>query len=71
MPEVPNLISYQDTDVHTGTIYRAAGWDPAYFSKARQRDRSKARIGTRRDYRSNLNGSEPDAAGKIRWEKKP
>ena len=26
MPEVPLLISYQDTDVHTGTIYKAAGW---------------------------------------------
>lgn len=25
-PEVKTLISYQDTDVHTGTIYKAAGW---------------------------------------------
>jgi hypothetical protein len=25
-PDVVKLISYQDTEVHTGTIYRAAGW---------------------------------------------
>jgi len=28
LPEIVNLISYQDTEVHTGTIYRAAGWKP-------------------------------------------
>ena len=26
MPEIVNLISYQDTEVHKGTIYAAAGW---------------------------------------------
>jgi hypothetical protein len=36
------LISYQDTAVHSGTIYRAAGWTPAAVSKARVRDRSKS-----------------------------
>jgi len=25
-PKIVNLISYQDTEVHTGTIYKAAGW---------------------------------------------
>ena len=25
-PELVRLISYQDTEVHTGTIYKAAGW---------------------------------------------
>ena len=25
-PEVPKLISYQDSAVHAGTIYKAAGW---------------------------------------------
>jgi hypothetical protein len=68
-PERERLISYQDIDVHTGTIYKAAGWEPVFFAKARVRDRSKPRVGTRRDYRSNLNGIEPDGAGKIRWEK--
>lgn len=62
------LISYQDKDVHTGTIYRAAGWTAAYESSPRVRDRSKPRVGTRRSYRSNLNGSPADAAGKVRWE---
>lgn len=67
-PERERLISYQDCEVHTGTIYRAAGWEPAHVAKARQRDRSKPRRGTRRDYRSNLNGYAPDGAAKIRWE---
>lgn len=26
LPAINRLISYQDTDVHTGTIYKAAGW---------------------------------------------
>ncbi len=26
-PNVTTLVSYQDTEVHTGGIYRAAGWD--------------------------------------------
>ncbi len=67
-PERERLISYQDCDVHKGTIYKAAGWDPAFVAKARSRDRSGARRGTRRDYRSNLNGGAPDGAAKIRWE---
>jgi hypothetical protein len=25
-PEVVNLVSYQDTEVHTGGIYKGAGW---------------------------------------------
>lgn len=66
--EAPRLISYQDVDVHQGTIYRAANWTASYYSKPRQRDRSKPRKGTRRDYRSNQNGVAPDAAGKVRWE---
>ncbi len=70
-PERERLISYQDADVHTGTIYRAAGWDPTHHAKPRIRDRSKPRVGSggRRDYRSNLNGQAPDGAGKVRWEK--
>lgn len=28
-PAVKRLISYQDTEAHTGTIYRAAGWELA------------------------------------------
>ncbi len=33
MPEIVRLVSYQDTDVHTGGIYRAAGWTPTSINK--------------------------------------
>ena len=61
-------ISYQDTAVHTGTIYKAAGWTAEYVSKPRVRDRSAKRVGTQRDYRWNANGIEADASAKVRWE---
>ena len=68
-PERERVISYQDTAVHTGTIYRAAGWTAEHESKPRVRDRSKPRVGTSRMYRTNLNGASPDASAKIRWAK--
>jgi hypothetical protein len=68
-PDRERAISYQDTAVHTGTIYKASGWTAAYTSKPRVRDRSKPRVGTDRAYRSNLNGVAPDASAKVRWEK--
>lgn len=61
------LISYQDCDVHQGTIYKAAGWRVAYVSKPRVRDRSTKRPSGRM-YRWNINSAAPDAAGKARWE---
>jgi len=67
-PKYQRLISYQDTAVHTGTIYRASGWVPGGIAKARVRDRSKNRVGTTRAYRKNVNGPGPDASEKIRWE---
>lgn len=63
------MLSYQDTAVHSGGIYKAAGWTAAYTSKPRVRDRSKPRVGTQRMYRSNINGVETDASAKVRWEK--
>ena len=33
LPSVETLISYQDTEVHTGAIYRAAGWKIAAAHK--------------------------------------
>lgn len=66
-PDREKVISYQDLEVHTGTIYKASGWQIEYTSKARVRDRSKPRAGTDRLYRSNKNGTEPDAAPKARW----
>lgn len=68
MPGVTRLISYQDTSVHKGTIYKAAGWFPGAIAKARLRDRSKPRRGTHRAYRTNSNGLSVDGAEKIRWE---
>ena len=67
-PQREMLISYQDTAVHRGTIYKAAGWIKGPTSKARVRDRSKVRIGTTRFYRSNINGQQTDASPKTRWE---
>jgi hypothetical protein len=67
-PAATRVISYQDLDVHTGTIYKAAGWTVGNISTPRVRDRSGKRAGTDRMYRWNLNGAAPDAAGKARWE---
>lgn len=36
-PEVERLISYQDLSAHTGTIYKAAGWQQAENYKPRAR----------------------------------
>lgn len=63
------LISYQDTAVHAGTMYKAAGWYVDFVSKARVRDRSKNRVGTERKYRADINGVEAAASEKIRWAK--
>lgn len=32
-PQIIKLISYQDTDVHNGTIYKASGWVPVETNK--------------------------------------
>lgn len=66
-PLCPHLISYQDTAVHSGTIYKAAGWLPEATTVERVRDRSGLRAGTTRKYRWNVNGEEPDSVSKIRW----
>ena len=67
-PERERLISYQDTAVHRGTIYLAAGWEPTHTSVARTRNRSIPRAGTGRAYRSNQNGDSVDSTSKVRWE---
>lgn len=36
-PNVVRLVSYQDTEVHTGCIYKAAGWKPATGISIRSR----------------------------------
>jgi hypothetical protein len=53
------LISYQDTEAHSGTIYKAAGWVAESTSAPRIRNHKRLR-GLER-------GGEADAAGKVRW----
>ena len=60
-------ISYQDTAVHKGTIYLAAGWTRANVQAARARDRSGLRP-SGRPYRTSLNGIDADGAEKVRWQ---
>jgi hypothetical protein len=61
-----HFISYQDIAVHTGTIYKAAGWRIEHTSEARIRQRGYS-AARGRDYRTSINGTEPDAAPKNRW----
>jgi hypothetical protein len=58
LPDVVRLISYQDTAVHTGSIYRAAGWTATTLSAGVTWNRpSRSRKPTQ------------SAAPKQRWEK--
>lgn len=59
-PEVCRLISYQDTEAHTGGIYRAAGWAKAY-------PRSKSSTGW--DMPGRRRPASQSDADKQRWEK--
>jgi len=55
-PRVERLISYQDTEVHKGTIYRAANWFIASETKFQPWDKSRER------------NKSQSTADKIRWE---
>lgn len=55
---VRRAISYQDTEVHTGTIYKAAGWSPVATN-----DGADWISGTR------LRKGSQSTAHKVRWEK--
>ena len=57
MPHIKLLISYQDTDVHGGTIYKASGWVSENTSR-RGLDWGKTRV------RNNAQSLAP----KTRWE---
>lgn len=57
-PAVTRLISYQDTEVHTGTIYRAAGWTA-----------TAASVGGEWDRPSRPERKAQSATPKQRWEK--
>lgn len=67
-PEREKCISYQDTEVHEGTIYKASNWYVDFVSKPRRRQRSGyERPGSGREYRTASNGRGPDTSEKIRW----
>lgn len=55
--EVKRLISYQDTDIHLGTIYKASGWKPANKTKY-----------TSWTTDSRERNDEQTKADKVRWE---
>jgi len=57
-PELKRLISYQDTEVHAGTIYKASGWVIGGESEG-----ISWTTGTR------ARNKEQTMAKKIRWEK--
>lgn len=57
MPDIKLLISYQDTDVHTGTIYKASNWTMGAETPFIDWSTSKRK-------RSTIQSNAP----KIRWE---
>jgi len=57
MPHITILISYQDTDVHSGTIYKASGWIAAAQNK-----------GTSWTNDTRQRSKEQSLADKVRWE---
>jgi hypothetical protein len=58
-PDIIRLISYQDTEVHLGTIYKAANWVAVSQSKA---GLSWSDSGRERN-------AEQSQASKVRWER--
>jgi len=56
-PHITLLLSYQDTDVHEGTIYKASGWYPASKSK-----------GTSWTNNVRQRNKEQSLSDKVRWE---
>lgn len=59
-PSICRLLSYQQTDVHSGTIYKAANWYPAYTQTAH----------LSWETHTNLKqvGHDQSTAPKVRWE---
>lgn len=57
LPHITLLISYQDTEVHKGTIYKASGWDYAVKNK-----------GTSWTNKNRKRNKEQSLSDKVRWE---
>jgi len=62
-PEIKTLISYQDADVHTGTIYKASGWHVAKVGERVDESKQWNNWTTRGSNRQNQS-----KAPKHRWE---
>lgn len=58
-PDIIKLISYQDTEVHHGTIYKAANWIAVSATKS---GLSWSDTGRKRN-------AEQSQASKVRWER--
>ena len=56
-PEITSLISYQDTEVHSGIIYKASGWKASKSSKFCSWGDGKR-----------VRAADQSKANKIRWE---
>ena len=56
-PEIEKVISYQDTAVHLGTIYKAANWTQSNISSGGEWTRQ-----------SRARGKVQTAVPKVRWE---
>jgi hypothetical protein len=61
-PELARLISYQDTDVHAGTIYKAAGWTAGH-------EVTDTNWGLRRSVHGRKRNDVVAPGKKIRWER--
>ena len=62
-PNINKLISYQDTDVHSGTIYKASGW--VIGNVGNRIDENKKY----NNWKTRPGRSNQSLAPKIRWEK--
>jgi hypothetical protein len=58
-PRCERLVSYQDVDVHTGSIYRAAGWVPTV----------RVKFTSWKHHLRPSRGPDQSTADKQRWEK--
>lgn len=59
-PELTRIISYQDTEVHKGTIYKASGWSPTRLSVAGEQNWMKRRGKPQNNLQT--------TSAKVRWE---
>ena len=64
-PDVVRLISYQDCEVHTGGIYKAAGWKQADGYVSRARGWAKGNGGGR----DRIGRTNQAVSPRMRWEK--